>query len=44
MANNAAAARARRKLKAPGAKSCLSIDDPQSWLEILHEQEAAELA
>ena len=40
MANNAAAARARRKLKAGGGKrlSSISVPDPETWTEILHEE------
>ena len=40
MANNAAAAKARRKLKAEGGKrlSSIAVADPQTWTEILHEQ------
>jgi hypothetical protein len=40
MANNAAAAKARRKLKAQGARRLgpITITDPQAWAEILHDE------
>jgi hypothetical protein len=40
MANNAEAARARRKLKATGAKRLghITVADPATWTEILHEK------
>lgn len=40
MANNAEAAKARRKLKAEGGKrlSSIAVPDPATWTEILHEQ------
>jgi hypothetical protein len=40
VANNAAAAKARRKLKAEGGKrlSSVAVPDPQTWTEILHDQ------
>ena len=40
MANNAEAARARRKLRAAGAKKLgnITVADPATWTEILHEE------